>query len=250
MILPPPFSPLFHLFSSPHFPSFLSPSSAQITLADCLACSGCVTSAESILIQAQSTEEFIQNTVKNKGEKVVVVTVAPQVRASFAMHFSVSFLSNITYISYHFCSWEEIMQNILFHFPLFLSLSFPASFQTTIATAMKKIVFFLKKHCGVDYVFDSSFGREITLLEKKKEFLDKYDQLGGGKGGEKGLGGGKGAEGFPVLCSACPGWVCYAEKRHGDYILPHISKVNIIAMLFLRPSLPSLPSPRSATPLF
>ena len=28
---------------------------------------------------------------------------------------------------------------------------------------------------------------------------------------------------LPMLASACPGWVCYAEKTHGDYILPHIS---------------------------
>ena len=26
-----------------------------------------------------------------------------------------------------------------------------------------------------------------------------------------------------MLASACPGWVCYAEKTHGSYVLPHIS---------------------------
>ncbi len=28
---------------------------------------------------------------------------------------------------------------------------------------------------------------------------------------------------LPMLASACPGWVCYAEKTHGSYILPYIS---------------------------
>ena len=28
---------------------------------------------------------------------------------------------------------------------------------------------------------------------------------------------------LPQLASACPGWVCYAEKTHGEYILPFIS---------------------------
>ena len=28
---------------------------------------------------------------------------------------------------------------------------------------------------------------------------------------------------LPMLASACPGWVCYAEKTHGSYILPFIS---------------------------
>jgi iron only hydrogenase large subunit-like protein len=31
---------------------------AQITLADCLACSGCITSAESVLIEQQSSEQL------------------------------------------------------------------------------------------------------------------------------------------------------------------------------------------------
>ena len=30
-------------------------------------------------------------------------------------------------------------------------------------------------------------------------------------------------QGLPMLASACPGWVCYAEKTHGEYVLPHIS---------------------------
>ena len=30
----------------------------------------------------------------------------------------------------------------------------------------------------------------------------------------------------PLISSACPGWVCYAEKTHGTWILPHISQVK------------------------
>lgn len=32
--------------------------------------------------------------------------------------------------------------------------------------------------------------------------------------------------GLPVLASACPGWICYAEKTHGEYALPYISTVK------------------------
>ena len=32
-----------------------------------------------------------------------------------------------------------------------------------------------------------------------------------------------GAGTLPMLASACPGWVCYAEKTHGEYVLPYIS---------------------------
>ncbi len=34
------------------------------------------------------------------------------------------------------------------------------------------------------------------------------------------------ANALPMLASACPGWVCYAEKTHGDYVLPHISSTK------------------------
>ncbi|GIX85483.1 cytosolic Fe-S cluster assembly factor narfl [Caerostris extrusa] len=29
-----------------------------------------------------------------------------------------------------------------------------------------------------------------------------------------------------MLSSACPGWICYAEKTHGEYVLPYISTVK------------------------
>lgn len=31
---------------------------------------------------------------------------------------------------------------------------------------------------------------------------------------------------MPVLTSACPGWICYAEKTHGDDVIPFISTVK------------------------
>lgn len=39
---------------------------AKITLNDCLACSGCITSAESVLITQQSHEEFYKTLAFNK----------------------------------------------------------------------------------------------------------------------------------------------------------------------------------------
>ena len=41
---------------------------ASVTLQDCLACSGCVTSAETVLIQQHSVDEFL----KLQGQKVRV----------------------------------------------------------------------------------------------------------------------------------------------------------------------------------
>lgn len=43
----------------------------EITLADCLACSGCITSAESVLITEQSQEELLRVFEENKRLKEV-----------------------------------------------------------------------------------------------------------------------------------------------------------------------------------
>ena len=29
-----------------------------------------------------------------------------------------------------------------------------------------------------------------------------------------------------MLTSSCPGWICYAEKTHGELVLPHLSSVK------------------------
>ena len=39
---------------------------------------------------------------------------------------------------------------------------------------------------------------------------------------------------LPMLASACPGWICYAEKTHGDYSLPYISSTKSPQVRFER----------------
>jgi len=54
----------------------------QVTLSDCLACSGCVTSAETVLLQEQSGEEFLKRSATSP---VTVVTITAQACASLAV---------------------------------------------------------------------------------------------------------------------------------------------------------------------
>jgi len=147
---------------------------AKITLNDCLACSGCITSAESVLITQQSKEEFYTNLAlvkqrqqeeTSQGKPVVVISIAPQARASLAVHYGLSALQTL------------------------------------------KRLITLFKDLGADHVFDTSFSREFSLLESMAEFVSRYKSGGP----------------LPMLASACPGWICYAEKTHGDFVLPYIS---------------------------
>ncbi|KAL4221217.1 hypothetical protein ACF0H5_019481 [Mactra antiquata] len=152
---------------------------AQITLNDCLACSGCITSAESVLITQQSQEELYRILQHNKTlieagskPKIVIVSVCPQVHASLA-----------------------------------------AKYNLTMTECAKKLTAFFKK-LGVHYVYDTNIARGFSLIESCKEFVNRFKDSETCK------------IAFPMLASACPGWICYAEKTHGSYILPYISKVK------------------------
>ncbi|XP_065780026.1 cytosolic iron-sulfur assembly component 3 isoform X2 [Muntiacus reevesi] len=147
---------------------------AKISLDDCLACSGCVTSAETVLITQQSHEELRKVLGANKTaapdqQKLVVISVSPQSRASLAVRF-----------------------------------------QLNPTDTTRKLTAFFKK-IGAHYVFDTAFSRNFSLLESQREFVRRFR----GQADPK--------QALPVLTSACPGWICYAEKTHGSTLLPHIS---------------------------
>nr|XP_040047237.1 cytosolic Fe-S cluster assembly factor narfl [Gasterosteus aculeatus aculeatus] len=146
---------------------------AKITLNDCLACSGCITSAESVLITQQSHQELLKVLLNNKSsateQKVVVVSVSPQSRASLAARFDLS-------------SGE----------------------------AGRRLTSFFKG-LGVHHVFETSFSRTFSLLESQREFVERFQRKE------------QDSKSLPMLTSACPGWICYAEKTHGEFVLPYIS---------------------------
>ena len=54
----------------------------KVSLQDCLACSGCVTSAETVLLEHQSTSELM---AALSSDRYVVVSVSPQSRASLGV---------------------------------------------------------------------------------------------------------------------------------------------------------------------
>lgn len=57
----------------------------KISLRDCLACSGCITTAETVLLQQQSLEEF-RARLSTEGI-ATIVSVSPQTRASLAVFY-------------------------------------------------------------------------------------------------------------------------------------------------------------------
>lgn len=81
---------------------------------------------------------------------------------------------------------------------------------------------------GFEYVYDTTFARHIALLEHTREFRERRRNAtarGGGAGSASEFEGDGEAGCLPMLASACPGWVCYAEKTKHE-ILPHISRTK------------------------
>ncbi|XP_053662889.1 probable cytosolic Fe-S cluster assembly factor AGAP009023 [Anopheles marshallii] len=147
----------------------------EITLADCLACSGCITSAEGVLISQQSQEELLRvmnanNMAKLNNQrdeiKFVVFTVSQQPIISLARKYNLTPEDTFEHISGYF------------------------------------------KKLGADMVIDTKIADDLALIECRNEFVERYNTN---------------RKTLPMLASSCPGWVCYAEKTHGNFILPYIA---------------------------
>ncbi|KAI6179838.1 Iron only hydrogenase large subunit domain protein [Aphelenchoides besseyi] len=57
----------------------------SVSLKDCLACSGCITTAETVLIEEQNVTEMFERMANSK---IVFVTIAPQSLCSIGAHFN------------------------------------------------------------------------------------------------------------------------------------------------------------------
>ncbi|XP_038215886.1 probable cytosolic Fe-S cluster assembly factor GL21135 [Zerene cesonia] len=152
----------------------------EITLADCLACSGCITSAESVLVTKQSQEELLRvlserrytdSRGNTRDVSLIVVSISPQPTLSLAARYKLS----------------------------------PEEATSKLAGYFKKL--------GADLVLDMTIAEDLSLLEARQEFLERYHNQQNDPAGKY----------LPMLASSCPGWVCYAEKTHGNFILPYIS---------------------------
>ena len=151
-----------------------------ITLTDCLACSGCVTSAETVLIESQSVESLKRARVESPSSHVFVATISPQSISSIAFKLGIDFRSA--------CS--QLIRSL--------------------------------RADGYQFVFSSVEGSEICHQLSAEELLDScalsHDRditLNALPAVKK-----------PVLASACPGWICYAEKTQGAQVLEHVSRIR------------------------
>ncbi|KAG5983164.1 Cytosolic Fe-S cluster assembly factor nar1 [Claviceps digitariae] len=184
---------------------------AQISLTDCLACSGCVTSAEAVLVSLQSHAEVLATLdgapalrvraleegqkeegagswrvegLEDEQARLFVASVSPQTRANLAAA----------------CGGRVSQRQA-------------GLMIESLLRGDKGLAAGGRYKNGFTWVLDTNVAREAALVLGADEVLS----AGAGTAGEAAL--------QPVLSSACPGWVCYAEKTH-PHVLPHLSKVK------------------------
>ena len=183
---------------------------AQITLTDCLACSGCVTSAEAVLISLQSHSEVLNaldshpsinvsqllegDGFQEPNGKLFIASVSPQVRASIAATYRVSeFQAG--------CMIEQLL------------------------IGPQGIASSGKYGNGFAWVVDTNAMREASLVLAAGEVTESLQHGDNQRGPDINAGASSFSPTKPILSSACPGWICYAEKTH-PYVLPHLSRLK------------------------
>lgn len=167
---------------------------ATISLDDCLACSGCVTSAETVLISQQSCQELLQ-VLQAKSYKRVVVTLSPQSRASIAAHY------NLPVIVVH----RKLVT-------MFRSLGVDMVLDSTCCgdfALLESQAEFIHRFRNQQKTAWSRPPSSIAVSSSKVEFVEPITAATPLQDPLKAI---------PMLASSCPGWICYAEKTQPNAI--------------------------------
>ena len=156
------------------------PAIARITLNDCLACSGCVTTEEAAFVTQQKTSEFLQR-LQDGNDQLVVVSVSTAAWGGLGVHYQLGLRETFRRLS-----------------SLFKSL-------------------------GCHHVFDCDLANDLHLAQVAAEFVERFRTT---QAASSGGGGAAASAPLPLLTASCPGWVQYAERKQGAYVLPHLSRVR------------------------
>ena len=73
------------------------------------------------------------------------------------------------------------------------------------------------KRLGVDYVFDTSFSADLTIMEEGTEFLERFTK------GELKL--------RPMFTSCCPGWIRFIKSQY-PHLVPQLSSAKSPQQMF------------------
>lgn len=214
---------------------------AAVSLNDCLACSGCVTSAETVLIQEQSFLKLLERLGDNaKSDEIVIMCLSPQSIASMATFVGTSTCDI-------FLRLATMLKDLGVHYVVDASSAgdvalieareeFLRRYQNGRSTLWSKPPHTVAASSESVYLIPSTGSPGDTNLfgGNLNEFSSRSadSSLGNRSVGTGSTSNGNvlleigtpinGNQSLPMLASQCPGWVCYAEKTQPQS-LPFIS---------------------------
>ena len=147
----------------------------KIEEAACSLCGQCITHCPTGALTERDETEKVWNAIADP-EKIVVVQIAPAVRAA----------------------WGEE-----------LGLSRQEATVGKIIDVWRRL--------GADYVFDTSFSADLTIMEEGTEFLQRFTS------GE--------LKDRPMFTSCCPGWIRFIKSQY-PHLVPQLSTAKSPQQMF------------------
>ncbi|PFH36422.1 iron only hydrogenase large subunit, c-terminal domain-containing protein [Besnoitia besnoiti] len=188
---------------------------ARVSLYDCLACSGCVTSAEAVLLDQHSVDQFLSSVRESTMKPVTVVSISFQSVTALAHEFrcapnvmlrklSTLFrLAGATYVLH-----TEVSDALAV-------LEAEREFVRRYREAQLQQAGSRTHECGSGDVSRRGHHGMVSSSLASGRLVDAASPASVSGGGF-----------LPVLTSFCPGLMCYAEKSLDPSLLPYFSRVR------------------------
>ena len=166
------------------------PAIARITLNDCLACAGCVTTEEAAFVTQQSTAEFLQRLQAGKDE-LLVVSVSTAAWGGLGVHYQLGLRETFRRLS-------SFLKSLGCHHVFDCDLANDLHLSQVAA----------------------------EFVERFRTAQAAAAAAAAGSAEAAAAAAARAAAPLPLLTASCPGWVQYAERKQGAAVLPHLSRVR------------------------
>eukprot|EP01033_Poteriospumella_lacustris_P006371 gene6371-4577_t len=188
-----------------------APSVATVSLNDCLACSGCVTSAEAVLIAEQSNQKFLSKLQAVAAtHEILVVQLSPNSRASLADFLGISPVEAFLLIS------AALKANGVRYV-----VDSAAGADVYLMEARSEFLRRVQQGRSKEWV------APVVTTANSSTSINVYPSNAppGSLPSEQTVASPSLHNPLPVFTSHCPGWVCYAEKT-APQVVPFLSTVK------------------------
>ncbi len=159
----------------------------SLSLDDCLACSGCITSAESMLVTMQTGDELLEK-LPLYDERYCILST--QSVLAIAKHFNLDVQD----------TWSKLRTFINIHLKSMVKDINEGRMLSLVKTA-EELVDKMNQN--------QTNSKELPKSKQSDEQLKQHFE----------------SINIPMFVTACPGWVCYVEKTH-PFLLPLLSKTK------------------------